>query len=331
MIGWGGVLPSHCRLPWFACSCVSSVPTRSGSLTRGPAALVSPPTGGDQGGAGQGGCQPSSPITGPRAGADKGPWGRVCGVGVSLMHYVAENRLRQRTINTGPGEQLPGNCPVGAEMLLHPLSSAHWHSHGQLLLTGGPEVPSCSWSPPTLIILHRFCLKSLCLSLPAFSTRANLPEAHSDCSPPQPSVAPHCPRTNSDDLDGNPSLPQLPGRFFHPTRQRDTFWMYFPLSGTCRCLVVKSCLTLATLRTIAHQAPLSMGFPRQEYWSGLPFPSPENLPKPEIEPASLVLAGGFFTTESPGKPGKCCYYWLKCPPCPCSSSPTNLPYFSVSN
>ena len=46
-IRWGGVLPSHCHLPWFACSCVSSVPTRSGSTTRGPAALVSPPTRGD--------------------------------------------------------------------------------------------------------------------------------------------------------------------------------------------------------------------------------------------------------------------------------------------
>ena len=55
---------------------------------------------------------------------------------------------------------------------------------------------------------------------------------------------------------------------------------------------------------IAHQAPLSMGLPRQEYWSGLPFPTPGNLPDPGIEPALLVsplLAGGFFTTVSPGK------------------------------
>ncbi|ELR60425.1 hypothetical protein M91_18992, partial [Bos mutus] len=47
------------------------------------------------------------------------------------------------------------------------------------------------------------------------------------------------------------------------------------------------------------QAPLSMGFPRQEYWSGLPFPTPGDLPDPGIKPASLVspaLAGGFFTT-----------------------------------
>ena len=46
-----------------------------------------------------------------------------------------------------------------------------------------------------------------------------------------------------------------------------------------------------------------MGFPRQEYWSGLPFPSPGDLPDPGIEPTSLAspaLAGGFFTTEPPG-------------------------------
>ena len=55
----------------------------------------------------------------------------------------------------------------------------------------------------------------------------------------------------------------------------------------------------ATPWTVARQAPLSMGFPRQEYWSGLPFPPPADLPDPGIEPASLMspaLAGGFFTT-----------------------------------
>ena len=45
-----------------------------------------------------------------------------------------------------------------------------------------------------------------------------------------------------------------------------------------------------------------MGFPRQEYLSGLPFPSPVDLPNPGIKPASPTLAGGFFTTEPPGKP-----------------------------
>ena len=60
-----------------------------------------------------------------------------------------------------------------------------------------------------------------------------------------------------------------------------------------------------TLRTVACQAPLSMGFPRQVYWSGVPFPPPGDLPDPGMEPespASPALAGGFFTTEPPGKP-----------------------------
>ena len=60
---------------------------------------------------------------------------------------------------------------------------------------------------------------------------------------------------------------------------------------------------------VAHQAPLFIGFSRQEYWSGLPIPSPGNLPDPGIKPESSVApasAGGFFTTEPPGKPlGMC--------------------------
>ena len=53
---------------------------------------------------------------------------------------------------------------------------------------------------------------------------------------------------------------------------------------------------------IACQPPLSMGFPRQEYWSEFPFPSPGDLPHPGIKPESPALAGRFFTTEPPGKP-----------------------------
>ena len=56
-----------------------------------------------------------------------------------------------------------------------------------------------------------------------------------------------------------------------------------------------------TLGTVTHQAPLSMGFSRQEYWSGLTFPPPRDLPDPGIEPSSLsspALAGGFFTTST---------------------------------
>ena len=54
--------------------------------------------------------------------------------------------------------------------------------------------------------------------------------------------------------------------------------------------------------TVALQVPLSMVFPRQEYWSGFPFPSPGALPQPGIETASSALTGEFITIESPGKP-----------------------------
>ena len=53
---------------------------------------------------------------------------------------------------------------------------------------------------------------------------------------------------------------------------------------------------------VAHQAPLSMEFSRQEYWSGLPFPSPGDLPNPGIEPGSLTLQAVSLLCEPPGKP-----------------------------
>ena len=63
-----------------------------------------------------------------------------------------------------------------------------------------------------------------------------------------------------------------------------------------------SCVQIfVTLWTVARQAPLSMGFSRQEYWSGLPCPSPEGLPNSGTEPASLMspeLAGRFFITNA---------------------------------
>ena len=59
---------------------------------------------------------------------------------------------------------------------------------------------------------------------------------------------------------------------------------------------------LGTAWIVAHQASLSIGFSRQEYWSGLPFPSPGDLPDPAIEPVSPALTGRFSTTESPENP-----------------------------
>ena len=75
------------------------------------------------------------------------------------------------------------------------------------------------------------------------------------------------------------------------------------LFEACACIQV--CLVMSKALwphgLMAHQAPLSIKFSRQEYWSRLPFPSPRDLPDPGIEPTSPALAGGFFTTAKPGK------------------------------
>ena len=65
------------------------------------------------------------------------------------------------------------------------------------------------------------------------------------------------------------------------------------------CQIVSD--SFATLWILACQAPLSMGFPKQAYWSGLLLPPPRDLPNPGVEPASPALAGRFFTTDPPGK------------------------------
>ena len=71
----------------------------------------------------------------------------------------------------------------------------------------------------------------------------------------------------------------------------------------CTNIVVIESLSHVQLSwTVACQAPLSMRFPRQEYWSGLPFSSPGDLPNPGTEPVSSALAGGFITIGPPGKP-----------------------------
>ena len=59
---------------------------------------------------------------------------------------------------------------------------------------------------------------------------------------------------------------------------------------------------VATLRTVAYQAPWSMGFSSREYWRGLPFPSTGHLPKPGIEPGSPTLQADSLTSKPPGKP-----------------------------
>ena len=78
-----------------------------------------------------------------------------------------------------------------------------------------------------------------------------------------------------------------------------------PLATHIWCSVQLLCSLFATPQTIAHQVPLSLGFSRQEYWNGLPFPLPGPLPLSGIEPMSPVspaLAGRFCTTAPPGEP-----------------------------
>ena len=86
------------------------------------------------------------------------------------------------------------------------------------------------------------------------------------------------------------------------------YFVYVPA-----CSVAKSCLTLCDPVTVVRQAPLSMGFSRQEYWSGLPIPLPGDLSNQGVEPtspASPILAGRFFTAESPWKLDFVYTYWL---------------------
>ena len=71
--------------------------------------------------------------------------------------------------------------------------------------------------------------------------------------------------------------------------------------GMCLC-VLSHVWLFVTPWTVAHQAPLPMEFSRQEYWSGLPFPSSGYLADSGIEPESPMLAGGFFTVWATGKP-----------------------------
>ena len=95
----------------------------------------------------------------------------------------------------------------------------------------------------------------------------------------------------------SPSLPHL-----LPLGNHKSF-LYVCESFSVSCMLsrfshVRLC---ATPWTVAHQAPLPMGFSRQEYWSGLPCPLPGDLPDPGIKPMSLMfpaLAGGFFTTST---------------------------------
>ena len=88
---------------------------------------------------------------------------------------------------------------------------------------------------------------------------------------------------------------------FYIDKARSNSWMKFKLSSN-EVKVAESCLTLCSLWTVAHQAPVFLYFPRQEYWSGLPFPSPGDLPNPGIKPRSPAVQAGSLPAEPQGKP-----------------------------
>ena len=100
----------------------------------------------------------------------------------------------------------------------------------------------------------------------------------------------------------NPMDDSLPGSSVHGIFQaRVLEWGAIACSDS-KSLVksLSRVLLFATLQTVACQAPPSMGFSRQEYWSGLPFPSPEDLPHPGIELRSPALGADALTSEPPG-------------------------------
>ena len=80
--------------------------------------------------------------------------------------------------------------------------------------------------------------------------------------------------------------------------------LFFFLNRYIFKLVTQSCPTLCDPMDCSRQAPLSIEFSRQEYWSGWPFPSPGDLPDPGIEPRSPALQADFLLPEPPGKPLK---------------------------
>ena len=104
-----------------------------------------------------------------------------------------------------------------------------------------------------------------------------------------------------------PSLWYLSVHVLSTSVMSNSLWSHGPqpaklLQGECIHAKLLSCVQLfVTLWTVAHQAPLSMGFSRQEYWIGLPCPSPGDLPDSGIELGSPALQADFLPSEPPGK------------------------------
>ena len=98
------------------------------------------------------------------------------------------------------------------------------------------------------------------------------------------------------DIDQNSSFPQ------NTAMLRDVLYMRIQILWGLVCVSLSRVWLFVTPWTVAHQAPLSMGFSRWEYWSGLPFPFPRDLPDPGIEPRFSTLQADSLPSEAPGKP-----------------------------
>ena len=139
-----------------------------------------------------------------------------------------------------------------------------------------------------------FCMRKLISFFQSYRNILYKVLVNAQCNPPLGSV----PELSGSDSQAS-LMPSWP------------LWLLLPFALSLECrerfsdTVVQtlSCVWLfGTPWMVARQTSLSMEFPRQEYWSGLPFPSPGDLLDPGIESVSPALAGGFFTTEPLGKP-----------------------------
>ena len=166
-------------------------------------------------------------------------------------------------------------------------SHTHWEPgfHPSLVLLSGP-LHLIGYQAPHILLLKYF-------------------------SKPRPSLYPYCPILAQilliSPLYHYGILPRLFSESMHrtPASVLNTFsplTLWILVTTVCRGsqpLVIAN--SFATPQTVAHQAPLSMGFSRQEYWSGLPFPSPGELPDPGIEPASPALQADSLPSDPLGK------------------------------
>ena len=104
-------------------------------------------------------------------------------------------------------------------------------------------------------------------------------------------------------LTFTPVLQVMVGREPTLSKAREvTFLSRLPSRKKVKVKSLSHVRLFATPQTVAYKAPPSMGFPRQEYWSGLPFPSPENLPNPGIKPRSPTSQADALLSEPPEKP-----------------------------